>query len=108
MAYDFACCQKCGAVIGLIGRLCQLLHIRSHTCATHTSNPLSFSSTQNSAGRHIYMCPNGHVFDVQDGTWTTLTIQFWGSSPRTKHYNYCMECFGEWAEKKWPLVGGKG
>lgn len=49
---------------------------------------------------HRYTCAKGHSFTIS-GCWTTLEVIFNGRPPRS--FNYCMECFGEWAESQWPL-----
>lgn len=49
-----------------------------------------------------YTCQRGHTIDIHGGTWITLVIEH-SDQPRHE-FNYCMVCFGEWAQAKWPLT----
>ena len=51
-----------------------------------------------------YTCEKGHTFNVR-GTWTTLNIAFQeeGSALKEHSFNYCMICFGIWAQKNFPM-----
>lgn len=56
----------------------------------------------------IYRCAKGHSVIIRSGTWTALNLQFTdpnAKGPRVnRSFNYCMECYGEWAEAQWPLT----
>lgn len=50
---------------------------------------------------HVYRCDAGHEIRIDNGTWTTLSVQFSPEEPQ--EYNYCMHCFGAWAVRQFPL-----
>jgi hypothetical protein len=46
-----------------------------------------------------YMCERGHKIEVR-GIWTAFVV---AQDNKTYDFNYCLVCFGEWAQGKWPL-----
>ena len=52
-----------------------------------------------------YRCPKGHELHIPGGTWTSLQIihQTPTGMEVRKSFNYCMECFGEWASRQFSL-----
>lgn len=44
---------------------------------------------------HRYTCEKGHSMETL-GTWTVMKV-------RALEFNYCLVCFGEWAQSQWPL-----
>lgn len=52
-----------------------------------------------------YTCAKGHKIEIRGGTWTALQLNYESVDGTVfqGEYNYCMACFGEWAQEKWPL-----
>jgi hypothetical protein len=50
-----------------------------------------------------YRCAVGHEFNTGLASWTTLEITY-DTPPQKYSFNYCMVCFGEWAQANWPLT----
>lgn len=55
--------------------------------------------TMADTAQRTYSCKAGHTFTI-GGRFTQLAVEFPG---RSSEYNYCMECFGIWAQDRWPL-----
>lgn len=51
-----------------------------------------------------YSCALGHAFTI-NGEWTTFAVTSPAAdgAPSSRSYNYCMDCFGAWAVRQWPL-----
>jgi hypothetical protein len=44
---------------------------------------------------HRYICAAGHTMEMVD-EWTALQVD-------ARKYVFCFDCYGEWAQKQWPM-----
>lgn len=57
-------------------------------------------------------CAAGHEVDTGEGSWTALVV----AGPEIndagalieRKYNFCMHCWGSWAQAAWPLAQTQG
>lgn len=50
--------------------------------------------------KNTYRCEAGHTMEIY-GNWTTLSVP---GDRGNSNYNFCFHCYGEWAQKQWPLT----
>ena len=48
----------------------------------------------------IYRCAAGNETEIH-GDWWALSVV---NSNGTHNYQFCFQCWGEWAQKQWPLT----
>lgn len=62
----------------------------------YSFNTMSLAPLQ----KKIWRCQSGHEIEIY-GDWYALHVV---TSKGTAKYMFCPECWGEWAQKQWPIA----